>query len=223
MKSKCIIFCSFVILTLIFYKVSFAFDDGDFQFWNTEAVSWKIADDWKLDFQEELYWGDNASNPYYNHLDIGIIYSGLYDWLDLAFYCRHINEERSGDWKRETRPHLNATVKFDLGDFKASNRGRLEYRDREDADNLWRYRNKLTLKFPWKFTRLAIQPYLAEEAYYDFDAKRLNKSRFYAGIALKLFGDLSGEIYYFLQRSKSSSTKKWTDINVLGTKLKLSF
>ncbi|MBU4140893.1 MAG: DUF2490 domain-containing protein, partial [Candidatus Omnitrophica bacterium] len=130
-------------------------------------------------------------------------------------------EEKNSDWKYENRPHLNATVKLKLGDFKLSNRGRFEYRNREGADTLWRYRNKFTIKFPFKLTQLEIQPYVADEIFVDFDKEELNRNRLYAGFSLKLLKNLKGEIYYLRQSSKKSG--RWTDYNVLGTKVKLSF
>lgn len=212
-----------VMLTLIFYQSSFAFDDGDFQYWNTESASWKIDDNWRINLEQEFRWGDDAGNPYYRHTDLGAAYSGFADWLDLGLNYRHINEEKSDDWKTENRPHLNATVKFNLGEFKLSNRGRFEYRNREDADNFWQYRNKLSIKCPLKMTELEIQPYLADETFTNFDSEEMSRNRLYSGFSLKIWKNLAGDIYYVWQRSKSSSSGKWSDVYVLGTKLKLSF
>ncbi len=206
-KRECIGILVVMLSMVLFPGASFAFDDGDFQYWNTEMASWKISDDLKVNLEQEPRFGDNAVNPYYNHTDIGISYSGLYDWLVLGLNYRYVNEEKSSGWQEENRPHLNAAVKFELAEFDFSNRGRLEYRNKEDADNYFRYRNKLAIKFPFKFTVLEIQPYVADELFYDFGSERLNRNRFYSGVILKLFGDLSGEVYYVFERNKSSSTK----------------
>jgi len=34
---------------------AFAFDDEDWQYWNTENISIKLADDWKLGLEEEFW------------------------------------------------------------------------------------------------------------------------------------------------------------------------
>lgn len=201
----------------------FAFDDGDFQYWNTENISWKIADNWKMTLEQEFRFGDDASDLYYRHTDLGATFSGEIEWLDIGLNYRQVFEEKSNDWKYENRPHLNATVQFNLGEFKFSDRSRFSYRNREDSDNFWQYRNKLTIKFPFKLTRLAIQPYLADEIFVSFDDEELNRNRLYSGFSLSLLKSLKGEIFYLWQRSKSSSNGKWTDCHVLGTKLKLSF
>lgn len=210
-----------IILTVVVSGDCFAFDDGDFQYWNTESISKKINDDWKVSLEQEFRWGDNASNPYYNHSDLGVTYSGLAKWLDLGLNYRHIYEEKSDKWKMENRPHINAAVKWKLSDISFSNRGRLEYRNRDDADNYWRYRNKFSIKPPLKLTKLEIQPYIADEIFYDFDVETLNRNRLYGGLSFKIFKNLKGEIYYMWERTEKSD--KWSDSNILGTKLKISF
>ena len=155
------------------------------------------------------------------HSDLSATYSGICDWLDVRAAYRHIHEERGGEWKYENRPHLGAAVKFNLGGLSCSNRGRLSYRNREDADNSWFFRNKLSFKFPLKITKLAIQPYLADEAFYDFDACQMNRNRLYAAIALKLLDSLKAELYYLWQSKEGTS--KWSDTHVPGTKPGPSF
>jgi len=219
-RSSSLIFC-LVVSTLLFVPEGFAFDDGDFQYWNTEGISKKINDDWRIALEQEFRWGDNATNPYYNHSDLGVNYSGLAEWLDLGLNYRHIHEEKSDNWKVENRPHFNATAKWKLLDIAFSNRGRLEYRNREDAENYWRYRNKFSIKTPLKLSKLEIQPYIADEIFYDFDVETLNRNRLYGGLGFKILKNLKGEIYYLWERTENSD--KWNDINVLGTKLKLDF
>jgi len=206
-----------------FCASAFPFDDGDWQYWNTEGISIKIRDDWRFDLEEELRWGDDMRNPYYNHTDAGFIYSGLADWFDLGLNYRHINEEKSSGWKRESRPHVNGTVKWKFQDFSFSNRGRFEYREKEDADDYWEYRNKFSIKPPISFTQHKIQPYLADEVFVDFDKGELYRNRLYPGVSFNIFKQLKAEIYYLWQRSKSFSTGKWSDVNAIGTKLKISF
>ncbi|MBU4343121.1 MAG: DUF2490 domain-containing protein [Candidatus Omnitrophica bacterium] len=55
------------------------FDDEDWQYWNTENVSVKLSDGWEANLEQEFRWGDDMTNPYYNHTDVGIAYSGLAD------------------------------------------------------------------------------------------------------------------------------------------------
>lgn len=201
----------------------FAFDDEDWQYWSTLNISTKLSDEWNLAAEEEVRWGDDMHNPYYNHADLGLAYSGLADWFIFSINYRYIKEEKSNDWKTEYRPHINGTVKWKLKDFSFSNRGRLEFREREDSDEAWQYRNKVSVKSPLSLTKYKIQPYIADEVFFDSDSKELNRNRLYSGFSFQIFKDLKAELYYLWQRSKSSSSGKWTDYNILGTKLKISF
>ena len=212
---------AFFIFFLLFSLKCFAFDDNDFQYWNTESLSWKANDDFKVTLEEEFRLGDDGGSFYYQHSDLGIVYSGITDWLDVGINYRHIFEKKSGDWQQENRPHLNAIVKWRSFNSSFSNRGRFEYRNRESAEDFWRYRNKLALTLPFKMTRFDIQPYIADEIFYDFDDEDLIRNRLYSGFYLKLFNNLNSEVFYLWQRSKQSGG--WDDIHVLGTKLKLTF
>ncbi|MFH1621965.1 MAG: DUF2490 domain-containing protein [Candidatus Omnitrophota bacterium] len=210
-----------IIFVFFFASYSFAFDDDDFQHWITTSASWKMDDEWNMSFEEEFRLGDDAGNLYYHHSDLGFTYSGITDWLDVGVNYRHVFEEKSSDWKQENRPHVNATVKWKMGDVPLSNRARFEYRNRQDAENYWRYSNKFSVKFPLKFTRLNIQPYIADEIFYDFNEETLNRNRVYAGFSFTLLKNLKAEIYYLLESNEKS--KDWNDTHALGTKLKFSF
>jgi hypothetical protein len=216
MKKGIILIISFVIFT----SCSFAFDDGDFQYWNAETISWKINEEWKAKLEEEFRFGDDAGILYYQHSDLGVTYTGLAKWLDVGVNYRHVFEEKDHKWKQENRPHFNGSFKWELGDFDLSNRGRFEYRNREDAENYWRFRDKFTVKLPG-FTRFQFQPYIADEIFYDFDEETFDRNRLYGGFSFKLCNHLNAEIFYLHQSSKKDN--KWSDAHVLGTKLKLVF
>lgn len=207
-------------LTLFLTVEVYAYDDGDFQVWNTENQEFKINKDSKITLEEEFRWGDDASEFYYQHYDAGFVYS-LNKHLDLGVNYRQVYEKKKGDFKEENRPYINAILKYDFYGFKLDDRNRLEYRHFDYQADSWRYRNKFTVKFPWKFTRLEIQPYLADEIFLDFQNKAFSRNRFYSGFSMNLAKNLRAEIYYLLQSSKSGDN--WVDANVLGTKLKLSF
>jgi hypothetical protein len=96
-----------------------------------------------------------------------------------------------------------------------------EYRNREDADNFWRYKDKISIIFPFKLTKFEIQPYLADELFVDFDQEILSHNRTYGGFSFKLFKNVKGELFYLRECVKKSGN--WTDTNVFGTKLKVSF
>ena len=150
------------------------------------------------------------------------MYSGLAKWIDLGFNYRQVFEKDSkGQWKQENQPNINVTLKGKLLGLDLSNRERFEYRDLEDNEDVWRYRNKVTAKLPLELTGLKLKPYLADEIFITLNDDNIDKNRMYAGVSFKLTKNLNGDVFYLWQSSRSSSG--WTDINVLGTALKFSF
>ncbi len=197
-----------------------AFDDHDFQVWHTEEQEKTIADNFKITLQEEARLGDNGGNLYYQHYDAGVLYLANKN-LDLGLYYRQIINKKDGKFRQQNYPHINATLKAEFFGFSLQDRNWFGYSFVEKGTDYWRYRNKFTLKFPWEISRFKIRPFLADEIFINMDKGVLDRNRFYAGLGMNFMDNLSGEIYYLLQSSKSSG--KWKDYNVLGTKIKLSF
>jgi len=201
----------------------FAFDDGDFQWWTSAGASFDINKDWKCNFEEEFRFGDDAGELYYHHSDLGFVYGSLAEWIDLGFNYRQVFErtDSAGEWKQENRPHLNVTLKGQLFGFGVSDRSRFEYRDREDKDDLWRYRNKFTIKVPLELTELKLKPYLADEVFVPLNDDNITRNRFYSGVSFKVLENMTGEVFYLCQSSRSSGD--WKDANIFGTRLKFRF
>jgi len=166
--------------------------------------------------------GDKAGNLYYQHTDVGFVYKGLTDRIDLGFNYRQIFEDDSkGEQRREDRPHLNFTLKGKLSGISISDRSRFEFRCREKKEDVWRYRNKITFKLPFELTALKLKPYLADELFFDLDKKGYNRNRLYGGVSFGFTKSIKGEVYYLWQSSRSGSGRE--NINVIGTKLKFYF
>jgi len=203
-------------------EICFASGDGDFQYWSTAGASFDINKDWKFAFDEEFKLGDDVGKLFYHHTDMGFIYRGLGEWIDLGFNYRQVFEKDSeGEWRQENRPHLNVTFKGELFGLDVSDRSRMEFRDRENKEDVWRYRNKLTVKLPFELTNFKLQPYLADEVFITLNDDNIDKNRLYAGFSVKLSKDINGEVYYMLQHSRSN--EQWDHANVLGTAIKLRF
>ena len=126
-------------IMFFFSGVCSAFDDGDFQCWNTAKVSFDLNKDWKADFSEEFRFGDDGGELYHYFSDLGFTYKSLAEWMDVGLNFRLIRERAGSDneWKTENRPHINVSFKGKLFDLGVTNRSRFEYRDRKDAEDFW--------------------------------------------------------------------------------------
>jgi len=210
------------IITILSSGICFAVDDSDFQYWSSASLSFDIHKDWKAIVTEELRMGESAGKLYFHYTDVGFVYGGLADWLDLGFdYWQVYGKDSSGSWMEEHRMLLNATLKGNLLDIDFTNKSRFEYRDRENKDDGWRYRNKLTLKFPMELTALKLRPYIADEVFFTLDEADYTANRLYAGFCIDLAKNLKGNIFYMWQSTRTSG--KYIDINVIGTYLTFSF
>lgn len=210
------------IIAVLSSGICFAVDDSDFQYWSSVSLSFDIHKDWKAIVTEELRFVESAGNLSYHHTEVGFVYSGLADWLDLGFDYRHIyGKDSSGSWIEEHRPQLNAILKGNLLGFDFTDRSRFEYRDRENMNDIWMYRNKLTLKFPMELTSLKLKPYIADEVFFLLDEVDYTANRLYAGFSIDLAKNLKGKIFYLWQTAKVSGID--IDINVIGTNLTFSF
>jgi len=207
---------------LLVTEICFAFDDEDFQFWSRASASFDINEDWTATFGEEFRFGDHAGQLYYHHSDLGVVYKSLADWIDVgANYRQVFQKDSAGQWRPENRPHLNVTLKGQVSGLDLSNRSRLEYRDRENKKDLWRYRNKIALKLPVKLTQLKLQPYISDEVFISFNAEDFDQNRLYGGFYFELSKNLRADVFYFRQSSKSGGV--WKDANVVGAYLKFLF
>lgn len=211
-----------IMLALVLATKVYAYSDGDFQVWNTDIQDFKVNKNLKAVLEEEFRWGGNSSEFYYHHYDAGLFYS-LNKYWNLGGGYRHVYELSKGKFKLENEPYMTAAVSLTKNGYTLESRNRLEYRHFDYQSDSWRYRNKFTLKFPWKLTKMEIQPYAADEIYVKFGSGigQFNQNRASSGFTMNLSANLKAEIYYMLVSAKSSG--KWNDTNVLGTKLKLSF
>jgi len=212
------IFCLSAIVLLGGGSVS-AYDDGDWQYWNREGIEGNISRDLKAKMEVEFRFGDNCSELYHQYSELGLAYRCA-GWLDLGLNYRQIYEKKGEVWNQENRPHINATLKWGWLGLKFEDRSRLEYRIREGKDNIFRYRNKLTVKLP-KINQFKIEPYIAEEPFYDFDASEVNKNRVYMGVSFKAVKNLKAGLFYMFEANKKNHS--WTNINVQGTTFKCGF
>jgi hypothetical protein len=194
-------------------------EDGDWQTWYTAGVSMKSGA-WKLKTEGEIRAGGDARQIYYSHVEVALCRT-ITSWLDLSMNYRQIEEKKSEEWEKESRPHLNATLKWKIGNWSFSDRNRIEFRDMDESEDTWRYRNKLTVYPPFRLFGENVKPYVADEIYEDMHGSNLNRNRVYAGAECKFAEWLKGDICYFMQSSYKSA--EWTELNIVNVKLEVTF
>lgn len=218
----------YFVLTAILYtytiynKPCLAVDTSGFQYWSTADFSVDLDKDWTATFQEEFRLGDDGGHLYYHHSDVGFVYKGFADWIDLGLnFTKVYLEDSTNTWRHENRPHINVTLKGKLGDVGVSTRSRLEYRNIEIKEDIWRYRNRVTFKLPFEFTELKLKPYLADEVFINCNEEGYVGNRFYTGVSFDLLKNTKADVYYLWQSARANPGRE--DIHALGTKVTFHF
>lgn len=196
-------------------------NDGDGQFWGTLVLGGSLSKELKVSFEEEFRVGEGISDFYYFHAEGNLTYQ-LSTLVSLGAGYRQVYEQKKERWREERRPAVFVTLSWRWMGVEFNDRNRLEYRDREAAPLMWRYRNKITAVFPYKWIGGKLQPFLSDELFVDLGEGEVVRNRIFAGVQRKLTKNVGVEAYYLLQTSRQS-TGDWTTFHVVGSKLKLSF
>lgn len=217
---KRVLFVLVSCLALISCKAS-AYDNGDFQIWNTDVEEVKVYKGVKFAMEQEFRFGEDATEFYYQHYDWGAIF-GFNKMLDISLGYRQVFERYRKKWRAEDMPNANATIKFNLWKFKFDDRNRLEYRHFRYKENFLRYRNKFAIKLPVDFKKIKVSPYISDEIFISSNGTGYNENRFCTGAEFDLTKYAKCDFYYMLRETRISGSK-WAWSNVLGTKIKIAF
>lgn len=194
-----------------------------------------------VQFSEENRFGERHLDEVHATIGLGI---RPYDWLTITPHYHAIQARKnktgyakaSGQhlhhrWEREDRTGVDITPSFTLGGWKFSDRNRIVWRNYEDSRGFWRYRNRLQVNSPWKWTDWKINPYASFELFLD-DGKapsdvrkndKFDQWRFVVGATAKLTDNASLNVYYLLQDKKSTADHEWSANHVVGLGLNFKF
>jgi len=234
--AKKILLIATLIASMAFNAYAATFKNGDFQIWNTDVEEFNVVKNFKIILEEEFRWNNDVTKFYYFHYDAGLFYD-INKHINIGAGYRQIYELFSSADPKLTRfnnnmmedycPYMTGTLAWEIEGFKFDNRGKMEFNNFDHKADFWRYRNKLTVNAPWKFTRFEIQPYLSDEVFIVFGGVPgdINQNRLQSGLGMNLVKNTKLDIYYMWQAVKLSvkNPNKWLNANVLGFKLKIAF
>jgi hypothetical protein len=197
-----------------------AYQEGDWQLWSTNALEGSISQNWKISFEEQFRFGDDISELYYHQAGLGLAWK-MTEWFQTGLTYAQVYELKKGQWKEEARPLMDGTVQKKWKALSLSDRNRFERRMRQDALDLWRYRNNLTVSPAHKWGTLQIQPYMSGEAFVDLvDEGDFNQCRLIGGLKGRLARYLQADLYYLRQLKEKNG--EWNSDHILGLKVKVS-
>lgn len=213
-----------IVLVLCFVSVgvkAYAYENGDFQMWETFGEDIKIGKSTKFAVEQEFRFGKDASEFFYQHYDWGFAWA-FDKRLEIALGYRLIYEKYKLKWREEDAPYTNITAKLDIWKFKFEDRNRIEYRHFRFKDDSVRYRNRFVLKYPFDFHTIKIAPYTSDEIFVSSDGTGFHQNRFQSGLEFELTRYVKADISYMMHSIRGKGDK-WAKANVLWTKLKIAF
>lgn len=152
-------------------------------------------------------------------------------WLALGLGYRQQYDRRDGHWLEENRPCADATLRGKVRSVAISNRNRIEYRVRDEQEDIVRYRNKLTLQYNAWGPGWGLKPYVAVEAFIDesADLRERNRTRFTLGIRTDPDRHLLRKVEarwtqalgmdYSITVQRTKKDGDWTDEYIAGVQL----
>ncbi len=199
----------------------YAYQDGDFQIWDTNAQDVKIGKATRFTLEEEFRFAESATEFFYQHYDWGFAWA-FDKRFELALGYRLVYERAKHKWMESDEPYINLTWKQDIWKFKFDDRNRIEYRHFRFAPDQVRYRNKFTFKYPFEFKGMKIAPYTSDEIFVVSNGRGFNQNRFQSGLEIELTKYVKFDVSYMLQSVRGKGDK-WYEANVLWLKNKISF
>jgi len=194
--------------------------DGDWQFWNTNEISLKVADKTKAVIEEEWRLGEGMGSLYYQHLQGGLERE-VAGWLSVFAGYRDTFSRSKDSWQHTWMPNGHANMKLNWKGFDLLGRSRFEYLIPQSTRDYWRYRQRVILKLPVMVDRWKVRPWTCDEVFVVMTPDDFNENRLSGGIEFKPLSWLTCDLYYMWKTDKSAAG--WVDRNVFGTKAKFSF
>lgn len=182
--------------TALFGKLN---GNDDFQFWHNDRFTWKVNDRVQGKLAAEWRWGDDLSKLYITFVEAGPIIKAT-DWLDFALLYRQIwtSVIAQGKWRPVYNPLADAILKGEWRKWKWNDRNRVQYLIFESRDNLWEYRNRLTITSPWKIGFMKLNPFAFDEVFFR-EKLGFHQNRLAFGFHIPFTKDSTGSIYYLLR------------------------
>ncbi|MEN8255685.1 MAG: DUF2490 domain-containing protein [Verrucomicrobiota bacterium] len=184
--------------------------DGDWQFWTHEQAMFKITDKVHVSVGAMYRFGDDFSDLWYQHYDMGVGFQ-VAKWLCIKPSYRlklvdaaDFGAKFPGDkWLRIHNPSLNFVFTHKVGKFKLKNNCRFAYWDFDDgftakkADQ-WYYRNIFMAIGP-AWTKAKVKPYIKEDFFFSTDREVIDRNRLSTGVMFGKSKTVTPSLYIMWQ------------------------
>jgi Protein of unknown function (DUF2490) len=209
-------------LFLILFPTSDLFaqvlDRSDNQQWTEIQLAIPVTKVFDFNVAGGLRIGRDLSHPVDERIGVGFTFrAGKH--VTVTPHYLHIGMQpfpRRRVW--ENRLVLPVTLRFNVGQFRLSDRNQLERRLRNSGVKNWRYRNRFGVEHPVGKDNWELSLFVMDEVFYDWAVDRWVRNRFSVG-ASKVFNKHFTQEFYYLRQNDGVSVPG--DLNVIGTGLRI--
>lgn len=202
---------------LLVIPVSAQLDQTDNQQWTDVQLAVPVTSQFDFNLLGTLRLGRDISRPVDERVGAGFTFR-LNKYVSVSPNYLHIGMQPfAGRRVWENRLTFPVQVRFNLGDFRLSDRNQIERRLRNNGVKTTRYRNRLQVEHPVGPDGLALSLFVADEVFYDWSIDRWVRNRFSVG-GIKVFNKHFTQDFYYLRQNDGVSIPG--DLNVIGTTLR---
>ena len=188
--------------------------ETDIQQWNDVQIAAPVTKNIDFNLLGTIRIGRDVSRPVDERIGVGFTFrAGKY--LSFAPNYLHIGTQPfAGRKVWESRLTFPATLRFQAGKFRLSDRNQFERRYRHPGTPSTRYRNRFQVEHPIGSDKIKLSLFASDEVFYDWSVDRWVRNRFAAGVTKVLHSNLALDIYYLRQNDGLSRPG---DLHVIGT------
>lgn len=205
------------LLCLSVVHVSGQTDQTDNQFWTEVQVAVPVTTQVDFNLLGGLRLGRDTSHPVDERIGAGFTFRfGKY--FSVAPNYLHIaTQPFAGRRAWENRLSLPVQARFNVGDFRLTDRNLFERRIRNSGARSTRYRNRFQVDHPFGAKDWQLSLFVADEVFYEWSVDRWVRNRFTVG-GSKVFNKHFTQDLYYLRQNDGISVPG--DLNVIGTALR---
>lgn len=197
-----------------------AFENGDVQYWSFVQIQKNFGTRWKFLFNEDMRWGNHASELYFYRPEIGVVFQATHR-VSLSLCYKYLHNKETGAWKTVSVPHVNLIFNFKISDVAIMNRNRMEFMDYPDKPDFWRYRGIVFFTAPITIPIIKSKPYVGDELFYHFNNDHVKYNRIYFGLSTPIGKNVKLDTYYFLHHIHVGPS--WNVNHVFGNQFTYTF
>lgn len=205
------------LLLLIPVSAQSVLDQTDNQQWTDVQLAIPVTTQFDFNLLGGLRLGRDITHPVDERVGAGFTFrAGKY--ITVSPNYLHIGMQPfAGRRVWENRLTFPVQIRFNVGEFRLSDRNQFERRLRNSGIKSTRYRNRFQIERSVGSDKLALSLFISDEVFYDWIVDRWVRNRFSVG-GSKVFNKHFTQDFYYLRQNDGVSVPG--DLNVIGTTLR---